>query len=194
MKYIGKDYPLRSLSLVIALLMLVNLSCKQDELGSPLPGIIEVRLKTISNDILFSPDNNFVLKVSSVEAIRSDGARVVIYEDLRAIKRTSNIYNTLDPRARDSAIVMGQTYAPPASYRGINIQIEPASSVILDGYRIIDVERPEAFNATLQFRSPFSVTELQTTGLVLTVDLDSTLQKKANSYLFQPIYYISSIK
>lgn len=194
MKYIGRVHSLRSVSLFLSLFLLAGLGCNQDELGSPLPGIIEVHLRTKSNNINFSPDNNFILKVSSVEAIRSDGARVVIFEDLRAIKRTTNIYNTLDPRARDSALIMGQTYVPPGSYRGVNLQIDPSESVILDGYRIIRVEKPEPFDATLQFRSPFTVRELETTSIVLTVDLDSTLVKRANTYAFRPVYYISSIK
>ena len=134
MKYRWKFRSLQSALLLILLLSVVYSGCTQYDYSSPLPGIIEVRLKTISHNIPFDPLNNFVIKVSRVEAIRDDGARTIIYEDLKAIQRTTNVYNTLDFRARDSALVMGESYAPPGHYVAIQLQIEAADAVIRDGY------------------------------------------------------------
>jgi len=165
------------------------------EYSSPLPGTIDVKLRVISTNIAFDPLNNFVLKVTSVEAVRSeDKARAPIYEDTKAIGRTTNVYNTLDVRARDSSLVMGEGYLPPATYDGVNLLIEPGTQVILDGYRTIPVVKPEDFNPLLSFRSAFGISELTTTSIVVTIDLDQSLIKLSNSYLFQPVYYISSIK
>lgn len=185
---------MRSVPLYVLLAALVFSSCSQYEYSSPLPGIIEVRLKTISNNIPFDPLNNYVIKVSRVEAIREDGARAVIYEDLKAIKRTTNVYNTLDDRARDSILVMGQTYVPPGRYIGILLEIEPAAAVIRDGYRIIDVELPTPPGLVLAFPSVFEVREQRSTLIKLAINLDSTLVQRANSYRFSPYYYISAIE
>lgn len=181
--------------LVIALPILalvINLGC-QTEFASPLPGVIEVRLKTISTNINFDPLNNFLLTVSSVEAVRSDDARVVIYGDLEAIERKPTKLNTLDFRARDSSLIIGQTYVPPGNYKGIDLLLEPARQAILDGYRVITVERDEDFDPRLRFRREFSVQELTTTRITLEVNLDSTLLRRANTYRFRPFYSISSI-
>ena len=171
---------------------MINLGC-QTEYASPLPGIVEVRLKTISGKIGFDPLNNFILTVASVEAVRNDDARAVVYGDLQAIDREDTKLNTLDVRARDSALIIGQTYIPPGSYKGIDLLLEPARQAILDGYRVITVERENDFDPRLRFRSPFSIKELTTTRIVLEVNLDSTLLRKANTYQFRPFYSISSI-
>jgi hypothetical protein len=183
------------LALVAALPFLfaiVNIGC-QTEYASPLPGIIEVRLKTISNNIKFDPLNNFILTVSSVEAIRSDDAKAEVYGDLEAIIREDTKLNTLDVRARDSSLIIGTTYLPPGSYKGVDLLLEPSRTAILDGYRVITVDRDPNFDPRLRFRSPYSIKELTTTQIVLEVNLDSTLLKRANTYQFRPFYNISSI-
>jgi hypothetical protein len=165
----------------------------QTEFASPLPGIIEVRLKTISSNITFDPLNNFILTVSSVEAVRSDNAKAVIYGDLEAIDRKPTKLNTLDLRARDSLLIIGKTYVPPGDYSGIDLLLEPARQAILDGYRVITVDRNDDFDPRLRFRRAFQVQELTTTRITLEVNLDSTLLRRANTYQFRPFYSISSI-
>jgi len=180
-------------SSILFLITISSLSCTQYDYSSPLPSLIEVRLKTISNKIEFSPLNNFILKVTSVEAIRANQTRVVINEDINATSRTTNVYNTLDFRARDSSLIMGQGYAPPGDYIGVNLLIEPGAQVILRGYQIITVSRGDDFNPQLTFRHPFQTKESTPTIINLTVDLDSTLVEGAFQYYFRPHYYISSI-
>lgn len=182
-----------ALAAIIPLIFaLANLGC-QTEYASPLPGIVEVRLKTISGNIDFDPLNNFILTVTSVQTVRDDDARAEVYGDLEAIDREDTKLNTLDLRARDSALIIGQTYIPPGSYKGIDLLLEPARTAILDGYRVITVERDPDFDPRLRFRSPFTVSEWTTTSIVLEVNLDSTLLRKANTYMFRPYYSISSI-
>ncbi len=187
-----------NLAAVFGLLMMN--SCSQYEYTSPLPGTIDVKLHVISNNIAFDPRNNFVLKVTSVEAVRAgDNARAVILEDTKAIGRTTNVYNTLDDRARDSSLVMGEAFLPPADYIGINLLIQPGERVVLDGYRNIDVKTntdlnlTPKFNPLLTFRRPFRIEELKTTNVVVTIDLDKSLVQLSNVYKFVPVYFISSI-
>jgi len=177
----------------LIVLALSSFSCSQYDYSSPSPGIIEVHLKTISTKIDFSPLNNFVLKVSSVTAIRSNGTEVLVFEDIQAKDRLTSVYNTLDIRARDSSLVIGQGYAPPGDYIGINLSVIPGDQIILNGYQQVDVVPPANFNPLLQFRKPFTVTESAGTRINLTVNLDSTLIKSSQSFFFRPTYYISSI-
>ncbi len=181
--------------LSIVVLSLLALSCQYDYV-SPSPGMIGIRLKTISDStrIAFDPLNNFVIHVSEVEAVRSNSSRVVIYADPKAISRTTNTYNTLDTRARDSSLVIGLGYAPPGDYIGVNLLVDPGTTVVLHGYQQINVTEPEGFSPLLTFRAPFKVTESQATQIVLTLNLDSTLIHGAFEYIFRPYYYISSIE
>ncbi len=180
---------------VLLLHLLVNIGC-QYEYSSPLPGVIEIRLKTISDttQIDFSPLNSFTLKISQQMTIRSSGSKVLIYSDIKAFETKPIIVNTLDPRARDSTLVIGQTYAPPDEYIGVDVLLEPAEEVILRGYQVIDVLRPEGFTALLSFRKPFHVTEGKQTIITLTIDLSKSLQKGAFTYMFVPYYEITSIQ
>ena len=175
-------------------LLLMN-SCSQYDYTSPLPGSIDLRLRVISNNIAFDPHNNFVLKVTQVTAVRhSDGAQANILADSRALGRTTSVYNTLDDRARDSNLVIGEAYLPPADYDRILMLVTPGEKVVLDGYRNIDVDTLATFSPLIEFSRPFHVDEQKTTSLVLTIDLYSSLVQLSNKYRFIPHVYISSIK
>ncbi len=194
MKARWKCLPLEITLQCLLLAVLVLTSGCQYDYQTPLPGIIEVRLKTVSKNIPFAPNNNFVLKVSRIVAVREDQSQLLVYEDLKSIQRTTSVYNTLDDRARDSALVIGMSYAPPGRYVGIIMSVVPADAVIRDGYRIITVEKLPDFDSELKFHQPFEVFESRSTAIKLAINLDSTLVQRANSYLFVPYYYISAIE
>jgi hypothetical protein len=186
---------LRVAAFIFPLVLIVaSISCTLPTYDSPNPGIIEVRLQTISNDIRFTPLNNFILTVSAVYAVRSDGARLVVYQDVKAIDRTPSVYNTLDQSAEDSRLMMGSVYAPPGEYSGVNLLFEPGSQVIIDGYRIIPVSKPIDFNSSLVSNAHYSVRENDTTRIIMTINLDSALVRGADNYYFDQKYvYISSV-
>ena len=177
----------------IVLLAAFSVSCQYDY-SSPLPGTIELRLKTISHNIDFAPLNNFTLKVTQINVVRAGGSQLVVNEDVNAISRTANIYNTLDFRARDSSLVIGQAYAPPDGYTEVLMLVQPGPQVILNGYQIIKVDKLPDFQPTLVFHRNFNVREQQVTRITLTIDLDSTLVEGATDYTFNPVYYISSVR
>ena len=195
-----KDAPFVALLFFPLLVLALNLHCQYDY-SSPLPGLIDIRLHTISDSsrIAFGPQNIFVLKITEVNAQRSDLALARVYGDIKAIKRLTGIYNTLDARAEDSSLVIGQADLPPGDYIGILMIIAPGSTAILDGYRSITVETPPEFDPTLSFQRPFKISEQRTTRIVLTINLDSSLVKEAvgyppDTFLFTPSYYISSVQ
>ena len=76
----------------------------------------------------------------------------------------------------------------------IQMQIEAADAVIRDGYRIINVEKPDDAESVLSFIRPYDVFESRPTVIKLAIDLDSTLIQRANSYRFRPYYYVSAIE
>jgi len=192
----GKRKIIGLVSLFIGVAAFLNVRCSQYDYSSPLPGLVDIRLHTISDTskIAFSPLNNFVLKVVEVKAIRSDLATGLIYADLKALARTTGIYNTLDTRAEDSSMVIGQGYLPPGDYVAVLMIVEPGDFVVLDGYRNIRVNKPPKFDSALKFRQVFHVSEQRTTRIVLTIDLTQSLIQQTDSYLFNPLYYISSIQ
>jgi hypothetical protein len=187
---------------LVASLVVLGLSCSQYDYTSPLPGVVEIRLHTIvdTTKISFSPLNNFTLTVSQIYAFRSDGARAEIVADLNALTQSQSSgssarsFNTLDVRARDSALFMGETYLPPGDYTEIFIQkAQPGHFVILDGYRNIPIVN-DTIQQDLFFVKPFKITEGRHTNIVLTINLDSSLVKLADQFYFNPLYYISSVQ
>jgi len=175
-------------------LLVLNVSCQYDY-ASPLPGVLDIRLHTISDSsrICFCPQNNFVLKITQVNVVRSDLAQAVVYGDIKAIKRTTGVYNTVDAHAQDSSLVIGQAALPPGDYLAILMLITPGSTAILDGYRNIPVNTLPTFDPVLTFPSIFKISEQRTTRVVLTINLDSSLVKQTDTFLFNPYYYISSV-
>ena len=195
-----KNAPFVALLFLPLLVLVLNVRCQYDY-ASPLPGLIDIRLHTISDTarISFSPQNNFVLKITQVNAVRSDLAQATIYADIKAIKRTTGIYNTVDAHAEDSSLVIGQADLPPGNYLGIQMLITPGGTAVLDGYRFIPVYPLDNFDPTLFFKRSFTITEQRTTHVVLTINLDSSLVKEAvgrppDTFLFKPYYYISSVQ
>jgi hypothetical protein len=176
-------------------LIFANISCTLPTYDSPTPGIIQVRLHTISTSIPFTPLNNFILTVSAVYAVRADNARLVIFQDVNAIDRTPSVYNTLDQRAQDSTFVMGSVYAPPGEYSGVSLLFTPGNQVIEDGYRFIPVDTSKyGFNSSLVSHGIYTVRENDTTRIYMTVNLDSALEKGADRFYFrQKFVNISSI-
>ena len=65
-------------------LLLANLSCSQYDYSTPLPGLVDIRLHTISdpNSIAFDPHNSFVLKVQTIRVVRSDLAQADVFAEI----------------------------------------------------------------------------------------------------------------
>ncbi|MFI5253784.1 MAG: hypothetical protein ACHQQQ_15300 [Bacteroidota bacterium] len=193
-----KVFLYKAVSVVLPLaLIFANLCCSLPTYVSPTPGIIEVRMQTISTQIPFTPLNNFNLTLSAVYAIRADRARLVIYQDVKAIDRTPSVLNTLDSLAKTGNMVLGSVFAPPGDYSGVNLLYDLGTNplVNLDGYRQIPVDTTGyGFNSSLVSNASYSVRENDTTRIYLTINLDSALVKGAEKYYFnQAFLKISSI-
>ena len=113
------------------MLSLLALSCKQYEYASPLPGILEVRLRVVNsapptghaNQIPFSPFNFFQMRLKDLKVVKEGLVKQTLFADLNAINRIDggDVFNTLDTLARDSMYILGQGYVPPETYSRLEL-------------------------------------------------------------------------
>lgn len=185
------------------------LTCADYEYSSPLPGILEVRLR-VKNErpsiIPFSDFNVFNIIVKDFVAQRDDGAFLVILPDLHAIRRKKDgdTLNCLSLAARDSQLVLGQTYAPPGVYpvlvseRTTAVTHDPILARF-DGisYQYIPVRdyTPPSPFTMMQNHPPIEVKEGKTTVVVLTLDLDASMIRRSEWFDWvAPMVFVSSIQ
>jgi hypothetical protein len=202
-----------SFSTILAAIALLSFSCSQYDYNSPQPGILEIRLKTKNSRTDFMPfglNSSFFFNLKSLEVFDNAGNRLPVLPDLNAIRRSvdGDFFNTLDTLARDSALIMGKVYAPPAQYNRIEIVAQlntgGGSEVVVPNIgslvrRIQVVEPtplPPALN-TLPRASEglsFQVNEGRTTVVNVMIDLDSTLIRQTETFLGDLQFYVSSIQ
>lgn len=116
----------------------LTLSCKQYDYTSPLPGILEFRLKTKSTidttqfsipltDPAAGTYSSMPALLRRVYAKRSDNVQLELFSDLVAIRRNPNgdTVNCLSELARDSTFVLGKAYSPPDTYSNIELRFLP---------------------------------------------------------------------
>ena len=91
--------------------------CKEEPLLQiTQPGILEVRMKTITTTYAPPSDTTrhaFGGNVNSLFAIRGDDTRMEVFADVRATDRSFFQIDLLAPRAWDSSMIIGQSYTPP---------------------------------------------------------------------------------
>lgn len=167
--------------------------CKQYPYSSPLPGLIEVRLKTVSQSIPYGPLNTFPMSLSVVRAIRNDNVKLEVYEDITAIRRSPHDVDLFSQDAFDSTLVIGQADAPPGTYIGLDVILDPDGFVLLDGYRFINVTDATADPSFISLRRPITIEESRTTIVTVTFNADSSLVKGAEDFKYYPTFYVSSV-
>lgn len=191
-------------------LSLLAFSCKQYEYASPLPGILEVRLKVVNNrtDLVpFGPRSSYGLLLKELNALEPGNIRQPIYADLYALRRSPNgdAVNALDTLARDSSIILGETYAPPTSFTGLNMTMNfdgfmfffrppnPFPITILVNPPPLPAPPPPTF-FEIPAQAPIVVNESRLTVVTVTYNLDSVLVRRSEFFEFHPSFYISSVQ
>jgi hypothetical protein len=184
-------------------------SCSDYEYSSPEPGIIEVRLKVINNrqellpftrvDSVVFPAANMIMVLRTLHTTQSNGALLPVYSDLQAIRRNpdGDFYNCLTTLARDSALTLGQAYAPPEQFSGLQMVIDSPFGVDISyGFygSFIPVTPVLPFVALQALSASIPVESGRTTRIVVALDLDRSLIQLTESYLFQPVFFISSVE
>jgi hypothetical protein len=185
----------RSSRFVFLLLIAASLAgCKDYPYTSPMPGTLVVRMKTVSEGIPFGELNRLPMQLTAVRAVRSDNAKQEVFEDLRAIRRYTDSYDAFSREAFDSTLEIGQTYAPPGSYIGLDITTQPLGNVVLDGYRTIQITFAADAESFLRLRTPIPIHEGKATVVVVSFNIDSSLVRGAETYHYHPKFYISSLQ
>lgn len=195
--------------LLVGFAVLSGVSCSQYEYVSPTPGVLEFRLRVKNSRTDFMPfgeNNRFRMTLRTLEVIRNDGARLSVYADLNAIRRSDDgdTFNCLDSLARDSVYVLGQVYAPPGTFSGIDITAEHESFVRVTGVlglvSTIDVvvtqPPPPALNQLPRPGEGLNITvnEARKTVVNVMLDLDSTLIRRTEVFQGDLQFYVSSIQ
>jgi hypothetical protein len=193
----------------VALAAFGALSCSQYEYNSPSPGILEVRLavKNSRTDLLpFATldstavsANNMVFVMKSLEAVDANEVHLPVFSDLFAIRRNpdGDVYNALDPRARDSMTVLGASWAPPQTFTSLELVIDVPEGVFISyGFygSFIPVDPILPYQALRQLEETIPVEANRTTIVTVTFDLDQSLIQLTESFLFVPVFYISSVQ
>lgn len=175
---------------VTTLVGVLIVGCDQYEYSSPTPGVIQLNFRAKYSQFEASDSafrkNNFTVTIADVKAVRDDGARANIYQDVKAIIRKPNAYNLLGQKAYDSMEVFGNYPIPPGTYTRLELLMQPAREVFLDGYRRIRVERPPESPDLIVINTPFRIEEGRTTMVVITADLDILLERLAYTYGYRP--------
>lgn len=190
-------------SVLIGIILLVphfSTGCKDYPYSSPTPGTLEVRLRTVSTAIPYASGNQFLMQLTAVRAVRSDNAKQEVFSDLRAIRRYTGSYDAFSPEAFDSTLEIGQAYAPPGSYIGLDITTQPLAQkgqpglVVLNGYREIPITFAKDAQSFLSLRTPITIQEGKSTLVVVSFDVDSSLTRGAETFHYRPKFYISSLQ
>jgi len=194
------------------MLSLFALSCKEYEYASPGPGIVEIRLKVVNNreDLIpFGVTNQWFLLLKDLNVLQSGGVKLPVFADFRAIRRNpdGDPLNALDISARDSVIIMGQVYAPPENFVGVDLTVNfsPSLAVFrnalpIANFILVNPPPPPAPAVPTFFRIPPSadmnikVNEGHLTRITVTLNLDSVLVRRSEFFELNPSFYVSSVK
>jgi len=191
----------------ISIISLTALSCSQYEYNSPDPGVVDVRLavKNSRTDLIPFPDstglpfNGMFFVMKSLEGMAPSEVRLPIFSDLNAIRRNpdGDEYNALSAEARDSVTSLGSAYAPPGSMLGLEMVISPPEGVFISyGFygSFIPVNAVFPFTGLQRMETEIPVTSGRVTRVTVTFDLDQSLLQLTESFLFVPVFYISSVE
>ena len=198
----------------LILLALGGLSCTQYDYTSPLPGILEVRFAVKNTrpellpfgtlDTLTGTQNFFIQTLAQLRALQPNDLKLDMYASLVAIRRNpdGDAFNCLDIAARDSNLVLGIAYAPPATYDRIQLLITPQPAVVIS-YGFYQTFQPvirEGIPQDLvelplagQPRVSIPVQEGRTTRVVVTYDMDEGLEQRSEWYRYHQTFSITSI-
>jgi hypothetical protein len=199
--------------LLVVILTLSALSCKDYEYLSPEPGILEIRLKVTNNrqDLIpFGSSNQWIVLLKDLNGLQPGGVQQRIYGDVHSIRRTpdGDPLNALDFMGRDSGLVMGAVFASPLDqFVGINftVNFSQALSISRNGLPIPNVIQvnspappapasqtffalPESMNLALKINSG------RVTRITVGMNLDSVLVRRAESFELHPSFFISSVQ
>ena len=186
------------------------LSCKQYEYASPLPGILEVRLKVINNRqnlMPFGSSNSFGLLLKELNAVKPGNIKLPIFADVKALRRSpdGDPLNALDTLSRDGELVLGAAYSPPTGFANLEMVLEFDQFLIAVHGRVpiptvIGVTSPTVIPTFFQMvpepplSSNMQVNEARRTVVTVGLNLDSVLVRHAENFVINPSFSVLSVQ
>ena len=157
--------------------------------GVPLIGINRGRLGFLTD----------VLPQDMLESVDAAEVHLPIFSDLYAIRRNpdGDFFNALDPRARDSMTVLGASWSPPTTFTSLELVIDSPEGVFISyGFygSFIPVNPVLPYQALRQLEATIPIESNRTTVVTVTFDLDQSLLQLTETFLFVPVFYISSVQ
>jgi hypothetical protein len=154
---------------------------------------------------IFALTNAFVIVLTDLEANAPGDLKLEIFADVNAIRRhpDGEIFNCLDTLARDSMYILGRAYAPPVTFTGLTMRVQPTEAVsVSNPYYVsqIPVTQQLPVRALIQMPEPgqpplsIQIQENRLTRVTVTCNLDSTLIRRIESFEYRPYFYVSSIQ
>jgi len=207
-----------SRTITFFVLLFAGLSCEQYEYFSPSPGILEVRFRTQNSRagsfLPYAPTSNLTYNLISLQTRQPGNVKLPIFIDLNAVKRNDfgDFYNCLSPEARDSTLVWGRVYAPPGTYTGVDFsgQLAPNQlgfggglgvTVVRNGFLNIfpvlvpfETEASQLLPKSGQPPIDINVETDRKTIVTVTLDLDSSLVRRTEDFVYRPYFYVSSVR
>ena len=180
--------------------------CKEEPLLQiTQPGILEVRMKTITTTYTPPSDSTrhaFGGTVNSLFAFRNDDTKMEVFADVRATDRSFFQIDLLAPRAWDSSMIIGQSYTPPGTYKRLELGFAPLPFFsFYNGIQNVPVsvyDVREEGQTVVSLLKSFSIEEGKKTIVTITADLDASLARSIiqgqDVLLFRPQFRISSVK
>lgn len=206
----------RVFPLFAPLLMLASISCEQYEYASPTPGIVEIRLAVKNSRLDLLPftaydsttnlQNEFLLRLRTIELVQPGDVRLEIFSSLSARQRNNNgdAFNTLSLEARDSLLLLGIGYVPPGTFAGLQFTMELLEGSLLPPPRVIRTFGAYSSSIPVIELTPrksffpfpdvgIPVNEARITRITVTFDMDSSLIQRAEYFNYRGNFHISSI-
>lgn len=171
-------------SLVILLIILLS-GCSSNPYESSSPGTLKVTMISELGSFKATENDTFKIVFYNVEAIREDGAYAEIFDHPRAVIDNPDSVNIFS--AVDQPIVIGQTYLPPDKFLSLRMRIEPGKN-FKRGRSQIPITKASDFVSTVILDKEFTIETDNLTEITVAFVIDSSLQKRAESFAYRSYF------
>lgn len=164
------------------------LSCATSP-DSPDPGVLKLYVTADLGDFSVAENDTLFLLFWNERAYRDDGLWADVYNALEGELANRNIVTDtveiLSARDVEEEARIGLSHLPPAWYDSLTLSVDHLGYIILDGVRIPVSSALEERRTVVPYR--FEIPENDTTEIVLTCHIDSSLERHGDEFKFTPI-------
>lgn len=174
---------------LVMLLVIFFIGCSSNPYQSSSPGTLKINMISEPGSFKYTENDTFYILFYTVETKRDDGAYAEIFDHPRAVidlPDAVNVFSTIN-----QPVVIGQTYLPPDKYLSLRMRIEPDED-FKRGRSQIPITKASDFVSTIILDQEFKITEHELTEITVAFVIDSSLQKRAESFAYRSFFRIIS--